>query len=1079
MADVARLVISVSANTRTATAQLSALSRQVNSLGRNQTNLSRSVNGATASMSRQASVTRTTSRSITTFSASLNRASSSSSRFAKMAKAGVFATLAMQPVMQQGAAVLGGLASAFTLAAVAAGAFGLAVAGAFANSKKVDAAQKRLDQSFRKFSDSTAKFTEGPIITVLDAMGRGMQKLVPLVGAVAPVADKTAKAFAKWTDGKLEKWVSFISAKGVPILDNFLQTFRNLGTTFGQLVIQFQPLGKVITDFLKTQSGSMANWAKNGGFTQWLASIKGNAPAVIEFFKSLKDALINVNAAMKILGPLALGLTTILLKVVAALPPEVLATMIGLWLTLGTAMKVAAYAAKFISAALLLLGKAVRAVIIVWRLLSLAFMLSPVGFVITAILALVATFVILWNKCAAFRNFWKMIWNAIKSAFSVVVNFIINYLRVWWRVITTIFNAIKNAVVSAWNATWNFVRTSASSAISRVRALVSGMWNALRTMFNGIRNTLSSIWNTLWNGIKSVASGAWKAVQRGFSAFSGGLRSAFSTLVEAVKKVWSGLKSAVAAPVRFFVNTVYNDGLRSAWNKTAGKIPGVPDLPKASVGFSSGGYTGNGGKYEPKGIVHGGEFVIKKSSARKIPNSVLAHMNSTGRIPGYASGGSVGTGAGSFDPNRNKGKKKSTGVRVHGIPGKTTKAKVGIGDLWDPLWKIVRRGAGAAVNKSLGWVRGLANGMGNKFPKGGEWSKMIPKVVNSGIDKMVEFIKGKEQDPPMMGGYSAAAGWKDGDGRRVSYNGAQMNVRTMRMLKNAEKLFGAAFRVTQGSYSNSVGASAGTHSGGGVLDIAQTSDKAVGALRASGFAAWARTRKEGFSPHIHAVAVGDKTLSGAAKRQVDSFFAGKNGLANNGPDTYKGGMAGGSGKWGGIASAVLQELGQFSPTNLSNVLKAIKKESGGNPNAVNNWDINAKNGVASRGLLQVIPPTFNAYAGKYKKRGITDPYANIYAAVRYAKSRYGSGWSARMARPGGYATGTNNARKGWNWVGENGPELMHFGGGEKVMNNKDSMAASGVTIVVNVQGNLLSTKRDIEDAVVQGYNDARRKGRIR
>src|SRR5690606_16564284 len=38
-------------------------------------------------------------------------------------------------------------------------------------------------------------------------------------------------------------------------------------------------------------------------------------------------------------------------------------------------------------------------------------------------------------------------------------------------------------------------------------------------------------------------------------------------------------------------------------------------------------------------------------------------------------------------------------------------------------------------------------------------------------------------------------------------------------------------------------------------------------------------------------------------------------------------------------------------------------------------------------------------------RGIYDPKANIYAAIRYAKSRYGSGWSARMARPGGYALG--------------------------------------------------------------------------
>lgn len=43
----------------------------------------------------------------------------------------------------------------------------------------------------------------------------------------------------------------------------------------------------------------------------------------------------------------------------------------------------------------------------------------------------------------------------------------------------------------------------------------------------------------------------------------------------------------------------------------------------------------------------------------------------------------------------------------------------------------------------------------------------------------------------------------------------------------------------------------------------------------------------------------------------------------------------------------------------------------------------------------------------------------------------------------GHAQGTNSAPKGWSWVGEKGPELVNFGGGEKVLNNRDSMAAKG------------------------------------
>ena len=40
----------------------------------------------------------------------------------------------------------------------------------------------------------------------------------------------------------------------------------------------------------------------------------------------------------------------------------------------------------------------------------------------------------------------------------------------------------------------------------------------------------------------------------------------------------------------------------------------------------------------------------------------------------------------------------------------------------------------------------------------------------------------------------------------------------------------------------------------------------------------------------------------------------------------------------------------------------------------------------------------------------------------------------------GYATGTENAEPGWAMVGENGPELMFFNGGEKVLNATQTSA---------------------------------------
>ncbi|MGW7530494.1 transglycosylase SLT domain-containing protein [Streptomyces sp. NPDC054783] len=78
------------------------------------------------------------------------------------------------------------------------------------------------------------------------------------------------------------------------------------------------------------------------------------------------------------------------------------------------------------------------------------------------------------------------------------------------------------------------------------------------------------------------------------------------------------------------------------------------------------------------------------------------------------------------------------------------------------------------------------------------------------------------------------------------------------------------------------------------------------------------------------------------------------------------------------------------PGSYSGLHRNIMRESSGNPMAINNWDINAINGIPSKGLLQVIQPTFNAYHVAGTSWNIYDPVANITAACNYAAHRYGS-----------------------------------------------------------------------------------------
>ncbi|MBT2368972.1 LysM peptidoglycan-binding domain-containing protein [Streptomyces sp. ISL-10] len=78
------------------------------------------------------------------------------------------------------------------------------------------------------------------------------------------------------------------------------------------------------------------------------------------------------------------------------------------------------------------------------------------------------------------------------------------------------------------------------------------------------------------------------------------------------------------------------------------------------------------------------------------------------------------------------------------------------------------------------------------------------------------------------------------------------------------------------------------------------------------------------------------------------------------------------------------------PGTYEGIHRNIMRESSGNPLAINNWDINAVNGTPSKGLLQVIDPTFRAYHVPGTSMDSFDPVANITAACNYAAARYGS-----------------------------------------------------------------------------------------
>ena len=132
---------------------------------------------------------------------------------------------------------------------------------------------------------------------------------------------------------------------------------------------------------------------------------------------------------------------------------------------------------------------------------------------------------------------------------------------------------------------------------------------------------------------------------------------------------------------------------------------------------------------------------------------------------------------------------------------------------------------------------------------------------------------------------------------RTTWRGHRFDQRTVSALKWAEKHYLAVapkkrtpWRIGQGSYSAGT-LSAGTHSGGGAVDIMfagltkKQQRATVKWLRRAGFAAWSRVGGA-WSPgneHAHAI-LPSRTNSSQAKAQVMAYRDGRDGLVSNKPD---------------------------------------------------------------------------------------------------------------------------------------------------------------------------------------------------
>ncbi|QIF93617.1 phage tail tape measure protein [Proteus vulgaris] len=173
---------------------------------------------------------------------------------------------------------------------------------------------------------------------------------------------------------------------------------------------------------------------------------------------------------------------------------------------------------------------------------------------------------------------------------------------------------------------------------------VEGLSQGLSDFSDSATNVMENVKNVTANALNNMSDSLADFVLTGKGSFKDFANAVISDITRMVMKML--VFKAIEAGTSFFMGGASGGG-------DAGGGPGGL--------FAYGGYTGHGGKFEPKGVVHGGEFVFTKEATAKLGiGNLYRLMNST---QGYASGGFVGSLAGKV-PSTPVTTSSSSGVNI-------------------------------------------------------------------------------------------------------------------------------------------------------------------------------------------------------------------------------------------------------------------------------------------------------------------------------------------------------------------------------------------------------------------------------
>jgi hypothetical protein len=481
-------------------------------------------------------------------------------------------------------------------------------------------------------------------------------------------------------------------------------------------------------------------------------------------------------------------------------------------------------------------------------------------------------------------------------------------------------------------------------AAGRFGAAFGVTMESVKTIFNTVGGFFVWVFDTI---IKPV-----------FDRFPGIIQ----TTVDSVGRIWDTIQRIFGHPVYFVLETVWNQGIGGLWNAAKGFGLPLGDFPRANAEAIP--HFADGGRI-PGSAPH------KRADNRLIwatPGEYMLDVDDVARL-----GGPV-----AIDAAR-----KRLARGEDGLPG------LAYGGVVPHVGA-----AGDEITRLFGPMPGGIGGVGQRanasdHPKGLALDYMTMRNLALG-DRVAQHLQANSAR--MQVKYLI---WK----QRINSGSG------WRGMEDRGSVTANHFDHVHASFLGR-GRDGTDFSGGGATGIvAWFQDQVKGLF--DGAANGVRSMVGGIFPR-NGTFTGDLPLNAtdwAINKARDSLFgkAKAEDEKNAGAGGGEGGIGGGVEQWRGTVLNALNLLG-LSPSLVAVTLRRMNQESGGNARAQNNWDSNARRGTPSKGLMQMIDPTFRAHWDPRTPNDIWNPLSNITASMRYAQKKYGS-LPAGFNRPGGYDQG--------------------------------------------------------------------------